>query len=145
MNFVSKKFDELTLSELYEILKVRSSVFIVEKEMRCLDMDGKDQISRHFFIEENGKILAYLRAFYIDDTKTAVRIGRVLTINHGIGMGADIMKKAIAYIKESTDCKTICLDSQKQVIGFYEKLGFNIVSDEFMEEGVLHVKMQLDL
>ncbi len=143
MNFVAKNFSELSLTELYEILKARSQIFIVEQNMHCQDMDGVDQKARHFFIEENGKVLAYLRAFYADDSKTVVRIGRVLSITHGIGLGTDIMRKAMADIKETMNCRKICLDSQKTAIGFYEKLGFQTVSDEFLEEGVIHVAMQL--
>ncbi len=143
MNFVAKYFTELTTCELYEILKARSQVFIVEKGMRCQDIDGVDIKARHFFLEENGKVFVYLRAFYEDDTKNIVRIGRVLSVTHGIGLGADIMKKATADIMKNMKCKAICLDSQKQAIGFYEKLGFKTVSGEFLEEGVIHVKMQL--
>ena len=70
MKFVVKKFCELTNAELYEILRVRSEIFIVEQAMRCQDMDVKDYESQHFYIEEDGKILAYLRAFYTDNSKS---------------------------------------------------------------------------
>ncbi len=141
MNFIAKNFNELTTVELYEILKVRSQIFNVELKMNCQDMDGVDFDAWHFYLQEDGKIVAYLRAYYVD--KTTIRIGRVLTLEHGKGMGVEIMKKSIAYIKQNMPCKTICLDSQKHAIGFYEKLGFKTVSDEFLEEGVLHVKMEL--
>ncbi len=143
MNFVAKNFSELTLTELYEILKARSQIFILEQNMHCQDMDGVDLKARHFFIEENGKVLAYLRAFYEDDSKTVVRIGRVLSITHGVGLGKDIMNRTIADIKQNMKCQKICLDSQKSAICFYEKLGFKTVSGEFLEEGVIHVKMEL--
>ncbi len=145
MNFIAKDFSELTLVELYEILKARSQIFILEKNMHCQDIDGIDYKARHFFIEENGKILAYLRAFYTDDSKKVVRIGRVLSITHGVGLGANIMRKAMADITQNMKCEKICLDSQKSAIGFYEKLGFKNVSDEFLEEGVIHVRMQLEI
>lgn len=70
MRFIAKNFNELSSVELYEILKARSQIFIVEQNMHCQDMDGVDLSARHFFIEENGKVLAYLRAFYI----TAIKI-----------------------------------------------------------------------
>lgn len=142
MNFVAKNFQELSLAELYEILAVRSHIFIMEQNMHCQDIDGTDPVARHLYLEENGKIVAYLRAYYADEEKETVRIGRVLTITHGIGLGAEVMKKAMEDIKRNMNCKRICLDSQKLAIGFYEKLGFQIVSDEFLEEGILHVKMQ---
>lgn len=143
MNFVAKNFSELSLTELYEILKARSQIFLLEQDMHCQDIDGIDLKARHFFMEKDGEILAYLRAFYVDDK--SVRIGRVLSITHGIGLGKDIMHFAIEDIKKNKKCKKLVLDSQKHAIGFYEKIGFKTVSDEFIEEGVLHVKMQLEI
>ncbi|MBR6572209.1 MAG: GNAT family N-acetyltransferase [Clostridia bacterium] len=142
MNFVAKSFEELTKEELYEILKARCEIFIVERGMRCQDMDGMDQVSRHFLLEEEGKILAYLRAFY-DEAEGAVKIGRVLTITHGIGLGAKLMSGAIEDIKKNMKSSKIYVDAQKHAIGFYEKMGFKTVSGEFLEEGVVHVKMEL--
>ncbi len=143
MNFIAKNFDGLLPIELYEILKARSQIFIVEQNMHCQDIDGIDLKARHFYLEENGKVLAYLRAFYYD--KTTVRIGRVLSVTHGIGLGKKVMTEAIKDIKQNMKCKKICLDSQKHAIGFYEKLGFKVVSGEFLEEGVIHVKMELEI
>ncbi len=144
MRFVAKDFSELSLTELYEILKARSQIFILEKNMHCQDIDGIDLEARHFFLEENGEIVAYLRAFYADASKSVVKIGRVLSITHGVGLGAEVMRRAMADIAESMNCRKLCLHSQKSAIGFYEKLGFSIVSEEFLEEGVIHVEMQLE-
>lgn len=143
MRFVAKNFCELTTWELYEILKARSQVFMLEQDIRCQDMDDVDYSSRHLFLEEDGRILAYLRAFYTDDSKNTVRIGRVLTITRGVGLGADIMQRALFDIKNYMPCRRICLDAQKYAIGFYEKFGFKTVSAEFLEEGILHVAMEL--
>ena len=141
MNFITKNFDGLSTCELYEILKVRSQIFIVEQNMHCQDIDDVDYTARHFGLEKGGKIQAYLRAFYIDDC--TVRIGRVLSVTHGIGLGTQIMQKAITDIKQNMPCRKITLDSQKHAVPFYEKFGFKTVSGEFLEEGVLHVKMEL--
>ena len=143
MNFTVKSFGELTRDELYEILKVRSQIFITELKMNCQDIDGVDYDAFHFYLEQDGKIIAYLRAFYIDDN--TVKIGRVLTLHHGKGYGIDIIKRSIDYIKNNMPCKKISLNSQKQVVDFYNKVGFKTVSDEFLEEGILHIKMELDL
>lgn len=144
MNFTVKHFSELTTAELYEILKARSQVFIVELGMNCQDMDGVDLVSKHYFLEEKGRIMAYLRAYPAEQNST-LRIGRVLTIEHGVGLGKMLMEQTVTDIKKAGEFKRICLDSQKHAIGFYEKLGFCIVSGEFLEEGVVHVAMQLDL
>lgn len=145
MGFFAKSFSELTLSELYEILKSRSQIFMLEQNIICQDMDNVDYDALHCFISENGRVTAYLRAFYSDESKTCVKIGRVLTLNHGMGYGKIIMEKAINVIKEKMPCDIISLNSQKQAVGFYLKLGFKVVSDEFLEEGVPHYKMELNL
>jgi len=141
---IAKYFSELSLTELYEILRARSQIFVVQQHMHCQDIDGIDIKAKHFFIEKDGEVMAYLRAFYDDDRKK-VRIGRVLAVEQGIGMGAEVMHMAIEDIKKNMPCQKICLDSQKHAIGFYQKLGFQTVSGEFLEEGVLHVKMELQI
>lgn len=92
MQFKAKNFSELTATEIYEILKARAEGFVVEKKISCVDTDDVDYRARHCFLEENGKVIAYLRAFYEDEKKDTVHIGRVLTIEHGKGIGAILMK-----------------------------------------------------
>lgn len=139
MKLVSKSFEELSKTELYEILRVRTAVFVVEMGMKCQDMDRVDYTARHYFYEQNGEILAYLRAF-LDNGK--VKIGRVLTLEHGVGMGKKFFGEAILQIKNDFPNITLSLHSQKQVVGFYEKFGFKAVSDIFIEEGVEHIEME---
>lgn len=141
MNLIAKEFSKLTTKELYEIFKARAKVFIVEQGIRCVDMDDVDYQSLHCYYEENGIVTAYLRAYY--DGDDAVRIGRVLTIEHGKGVGTQLMKDSIQKIKEKMNCRRIHLDAQKHAIGFYERLGFAVVSDEFLEEGIPHVVMEM--
>ena len=144
MRFIAKNFDELTAGQWYEIAKARMQVFMLEQGIICQDMDGVDYFSRHYFLEEDGRVLAYLRAFYADESKQTVQIGRVLSITHGIGLGAELMREALRDIWDTMGCRKITLHSQKHAEGFYEKLGFYPVSDEFLEEGVVHITMQLD-
>ena len=89
MKFTAKNFNELSSLELYEILKARSQVFIVEQNMRCQDMDGVDLTARHFALLKDGKVLAYLRAFYDDDKKKRRqnRQGTVGYTRHRLGQG----------------------------------------------------------
>ena len=130
---------------MYEILKARAEIFIMEQNMHYQDMDNVDYKSLHcFFIEEN-RVIAYLRAFYQEDNSDIVRIGRVLTLKRGIGIGKELMEKSIIAIKEKIDFKKIIMDAQKYAVGFYEKFGFKSISSDFLEEGVLHVVMELEL
>ncbi len=140
LEFKVKIFDELTVYEIYEILKSRSAVFMLEQGIICQDMDDVDKIAHHCFLEEDGRIIAYLRAFMKDGS---AYIGRVLTTERNKGFGRELMEKSIAYIKENFDTDTIVLHSQSAVSEFYRKLGFIKSSDEFLEEGVCHVEMKL--
>lgn len=145
MKFTAKYFDELTTYELYEILKSRMEVFMLEQGIQCLDMDDVDLRSRHCFLEDGGRVVAYLRAFSKEDDGSAVKLGRVLTLRHGEGLGRELMEKAIADLKARMGCRKLCLDSQKHALSFYEKFGFRVVSEEFLEEGIPHVAMELEV
>ena len=142
MKFYAKKFDELTTKELYEILKSRAQIFVVEQNINYNDMDNIDYKSLHCFLEEDNKIIAYLRAFLKDDNR--VKVGRVLTLNHKNGYGRMLMEKSIDTIKQTFNCNKIWIDAQKHAVGFYEKFGFEMVSDEFLEEGIVHISMALE-
>lgn len=141
MNLIAKQFNELTATELYEILKVRSEIFIIEQNIHYQDMDDVDYDSLHCFFAEDNKVIAYLRAFYIEDN--IVKIGRVLTLKHGNGVGKDLMEQSIIAIKERMKCSKICMDAQKYAVGFYEKFGFKVTSKDFLEEGIVHNTMEL--
>lgn len=145
MNLIAKKFDELTTKELYEILKARAEIFIMEQNIHYQDMDNIDYKSLHCFFMEENKVVAYLRAFYKDENRDVVKIGRVLTLKHGNGIGKDLMKQSIEAIKNIMTCKKICMNAQKHAEGFYEKFGFITTSSDFLEEGVVHVAMELNL
>lgn len=145
MNLIAKKFEELDIAELYEILKARTEIFIMEQNIHYQDMDNVDYKSLHCFFMEENKVIAYLRAFYQEDNNDIVRICRVLTLRHGNEIGRELMEKSIVAIKEKMKCKKISMDAQKHAVGFYEKFGFQVVSDDFLEEGVVHVVMELEL
>ena len=141
MKLISKFFEELSTTELYEILKARAEIFVVEQECIYQDLDDKDYKSLHVFYEEEGKVLAYLRAFVKE--KDVVQVGRVLTIEHGKGLGGKLLKAGLEQIKEKYTPKKIYLEAQCYAIGFYEREGFQICSEEFLEDGIPHVEMEL--
>ena len=140
MTFKAKLFGELTAAEMYEILKARSRVFQLEQNIRYLDEDDTDYDSLHCFFEENGQVAAYLRAFP-DNGK--IRFGRVLTVTHGQGHGKLLMERSVKAARERFGELTVTMDAQKHAEGFYKKLGFVTTSGEFLEEGVVHVVMEL--
>jgi len=141
MNFYAKKFNELTSRELYEILRSRAEIFVVEQSIKYVDMDGIDYDSLHCYIEDGGRVVAYLRAFYDDDG--SVKVGRVLTLRHGRGTGRTLMEKSISAILEKLPTDLIYVNAQQHAVGFYERLGFVGVSDVFYEEKIPHIRMEL--
>lgn len=143
MVLFAKNFKELNTTELYEILKARTEIFVMEQNILYQDMDNIDYDSIHCFFMEDSKVIAYLRAFYQD--KDVVRIGRVLTLKHGNGTGKELMTQSLKAIKEKMKCKKIIMDAQKHAVGFYEKFNFKVTSDDFLEEQVVHVVMELEL
>ena len=143
MNATAKFFDELTTKELYEILKARAEIFVVEQNCVYQDLDDKDYESLHVFYEEDGKVTAYLRAFYRNDR--IVQIGRVLTLQHGTGLGGKLLKEGIAQIKEKMNPRQLYIEAQCYATRYYEREGFRICSDKFLEDGIPHVQMILDL
>ena len=143
MDSVTKTFEELTSRELYEILKSRAEVFVKEQNISYVDEDDVDYRSLHIFLMEDGRVTAYLRAY--PDGEDAVKIGRVLTLIHGRGLGTELMKYAIKAISERLDCKIIRMDAQKQAVEFYKRLGFTVDSGEYLEAGIPHVDMSLEI
>lgn len=141
MELLSKTFQELSAGEVYEILKSRSEIFFMQQNIHCQDMDDVDYDSLHCFFMENNRVTAYLRAYYEGDG--TVKIGRVLTLDHGTGLGRELMLQSLAAINEKMKCGRITVDAQKHAEGFYKKFGFRTVSDDFLEEGIIHVAMEL--
>lgn len=142
MKFEAKFFDELSVSELYEILKSRAEIFMLEQGIVCQDMDDTDYKSLHCFIENEGRIIAYLRAFRDKENEKIAVIGRVLTLVHKKGTGTYLMERSIDAARKAFLADKILVHAQKQAVGFYEKMGFIVVSDEFLEEGVVHLTME---
>ena len=141
MTTVFKFFNELTNTELYEIARSRTEVFLLEQKIICQDLDGVDYDALHCFLWENGRVIAYLRAYY--EGEDTVKIGRVITLTHGVGHGTKLMRESIPEIKKRLPSSVIALHAQSYAIGFYERCGFAVASDEFMEEGIPHVEMTL--
>jgi len=141
LEFKVKFFDELTTAELYEIVRARTKIFLLEQGIICQDFDGVDYDSLHCFLEEAGEVVAYLRAYRADDG--SVKIGRVLSVTHGIGLGTRLVRESIPEIKKRLPSKEITLHAQKHAQHFYEALGFTVISPDFLEEGIPHVSMAL--
>lgn len=138
---IVKTFEELTTRELYEILKVRAAVFVVEQEICYQDMDDIDFRATHVALWRDNQIVAYSRVFK-DEEPEAWHIGRVLTMQRNKNYGLQVMKAAIK-VAETVGARQIKIEAQSYAIGFYEKVGFQVCSDEFLIDGILHKRMRL--
>jgi len=138
-----KKFSELTTSELYEILQLRSEVFVVEQDCVYQDIDFKDQKALHVIGVKNNKVVAYTRVFKPNDYFEKASIGRVVVaekerINK---YGYLIMKASIKGIDTFFNEKEIKISAQKYLKKFYESLDFKMIGEEYLEDGIPHIGM----
>lgn len=143
MELLIKKFDELSTKELYEILKLRVDVFVVEQKCPYPEIDGIDYNSIHVYYKNGDDIVSYLRIYEDKEDKDTVHIGRVISKYRKKGLGKLVMNAAIDKIKNLKKYKKINLFGQVYATEFYEKLGFKTVGESFLEDGIPHVKMEL--
>ena len=136
-----KKFQELSTDELYELLRVRSEVFVVEQNCVYQDMDGDDQKSIHLWLTVADKIAALARVCPAGTHMKEISIGRVITTERGKGYGKQIMLRAIEAAIEHFNATLIDIEAQEYAKGFYEGMGFRQSSDTFMLDGIPHIKM----
>ena len=140
---VVKKFSELSIDELYQILRLRSEVFVVEQDCVYQDLDNKDQISVHIFVKEKNEIVAYTRIFKSGDYYKNPSIGRVVVSkkNRGKELGKKIMISSIDYIQENLKGDKIELSAQKYLDKFYKDLDFYKIGEDYLEDGIPHQRM----
>jgi len=143
MTIVSKNFNELTLNELYDILKLRSKVFVVEQDCVYQDIDDKDKSSIHVIGLKNKNIIAYSRVFKPGDYFQEAAIGRVVVDEkfRRSGYANDIMKASIKLIKNQFNETTIKVSAQTYLKKFYETLGYEQIGEEYLEDGIPHIAM----
>ena len=143
MELVIKNFDRLTSREVYEILKIRTAVFVVEQNCPYQEVDGTDYDSLHVWLKENDEIVAYLRIFEKDSENGTVQIGRVLSKRRGEGLGAKVMGYGIEAAQLEMGAKAIFIEAQTYALDFYKKFGFEPCGEEFLEDGIPHTPMTL--
>lgn len=144
MEFLLKKFDQLTLEELYRILQIRSEVFVVEQDCVYQDLDGRDRSSHHVLGMVEEKIHAYTRivppGVSFDQYAS---IGRVLTtmkVRRG-GYGRLLMKQSVAYCKQLYPSHGIKISAQTYLLDFYSGLDFKADGEGYLEDGIPHIGM----
>ena len=138
-----KSFQELSTQELYDILQLRSEVFVVEQNCVYQDIDGKDQKALHVIGIKNNKIVAYTRIFKPGDYFENASVGRVVVAKNQrqFKYGYDIMKASISAIENSYKETFIKISAQAYLKSFYNNLGFKEIGQEYLEDDIPHIAM----
>ncbi len=138
-----KHFSELTLFELYAILRLRSEVFVVEQDCVYQDIDAKDQKAIHIIGLKKGEVVAYTRIFKAGDYFNNTAIGRVVVkkSERKYGYGRTIMEASLDYISKTLQEKEVELSAQTYLLRFYSDLGFKKTGKEYLEDGIPHIRM----
>lgn len=141
------QFEELDTPSLYNILKLRSEVFVLEQNCCYQDLDGKDEKAVHLqgFCDE--KLVAYCRLFRKGDYFTEASIGRVVvSIEYRrSGLGHQLIRKAIELQKELLKEQKVTISAQLYLKKFYEKHGFVQTSDQYQEDSIAHIQMKIEI
>lgn len=145
MKYHLRKFSELSTSELYDLLQLRSEVFVVEQKCAYQDLDGKDKEALHLIGKINEDTVAYARLFAPGISYKEAAIGRVVVSEKARGKeyGKELMKKAIECISTEYNTDEIIISAQKYLEKFYTELGFLSEGDPYPEDDIPHIKMRL--
>ena len=147
MYFVIKHFKELSINELYEIVKSRFEVFVSEQKIVEQDFDDVDKESYHLFAIKDKRVIAYCRVITLSKEYNTPSIGRVLVLKEyrRKKLAFNIMTEAISFIKHNLKKEEVTLSAQEYIVDFYKSLGFVEASNKYIEAGIPHIKMKLKL
>ena len=143
MIFTIKRFNELSTHELYAVLQLRAEVFVVEQDCVYQDLDNKDLDAYHVLGVLDTKIVAYARIFKPGDYFLESSIGRIVVKKEfrKFQYGYQLVQNSIQFIENSLQQNTILISAQSYLTKFYNSLGFTQVGEEYLEDGIPHIKM----
>ncbi len=147
-NIIIKHFNELNTIELYQLLSLRTEIFVAEQKSIYNDIDFKDYYAYHLMLLDNDKVIACTRIFFnFLNNPNLASIGRVVVDAQYRRQkyGIEIMEKSIEYIKQNKEMKHIQISAQSYLLKFYNSFGFNVIGEEYIEDGIPHHKMISDL
>lgn len=145
MQFVFKPYSKLTVDELYEVLKLRSAIFVVEQNCVYQDIDDKDKKAWHVLGYEGEQLKAYARIIPAGISYKEASIGRVVVAGdyRGKNAGKELMKEAIKNTFEAFKTNEIVISAQHYLLKFYNDLGFKEEGNIYPEDDIPHIKMRL--
>ena len=139
MELVVKHFSELSAEELFEIYKLRVSVFVVEQKCAYQEVDDADRAAYHLWLKEGEKIVAYARVLPPGAAFPTAAIGRVIAVKRRCGLGSKIVEAAVNVAKTRLCADKITIEAQVYARSLYEKYGVRQTSEEFLEDGIAHI------
>lgn len=136
-------FNDLSNVDLYQILKARTDIFVVEQNCAYPELDDLDQVSTHYFLKKDDDIIAYARIIPKNMKYPVVSIGRVLVKKdyRGQGLARELMTRVLDVITQGWQENTIQIQAQTYLKSFYESLGFKQISESYLEDGIPHIDM----
>lgn len=142
-----KPYDELTVDELYEILKLRTDVFVVEQNCAYREIDGKDKHACHLFAQRNGELVAYLRILPKGVSFAEAALGRIVIHPgyRGQGYSKMLIERGIRFVTEILGESEIRISAQARLCEFYRSFGFLPSSEMYLEDGIPHMEMLLSV
>lgn len=145
MEWIFKSFDELTNEELYDILKLRFEVFVIEQNCLDIDPDRKDKVSMHLMLEDDGKIIGCARILPPKVSYDEPSIGRIALDKsyRGTGLGREIVQKCIDFIHNIMKIQKIRISGQAYLLDFYKSFGFVVTEGPYLEDKIPHYQMLL--
>ncbi|PKR77053.1 GNAT family N-acetyltransferase [Halalkalibacillus sediminis] len=144
MRWTSKKFDALSINELYEIMKLRVDVFVVEQDCPYPELDDYDQEAIHLYAVDDEKIVSYSRIIAPSVKYNQASIGRVITLPpyRRDGLGTELINRSIEIAREEwPENDYIKIQAQAHLQRFYENCGFVVMSEEYLEDNIPHIDM----
>ena len=143
LQFKIKRFNELSASELYQLLQLRSEVFVMEQNCVYQDIDGKDEKALHLLGKIDNKVVAYSRIFKAKDYFDNASIGRVAIAEkfRAQKWGHQLMQEAISGIENNFGIQSITISAQLYLKKFYETHGFVQIGETYLEDGIPHIEM----
>lgn len=142
MKLTVKRFDELTAEELWEIYKLRVSVFVVEQGSPHQEVDDFDRLAYHLTLSDESGIKAYARVLPAGTAYSVPAFGRIMAVDRGKGLGMRIVQEAMKVAVEKFDAQAIEISAQSYVRSLYEKNGFVADGEEYMQNNRPHILMR---
>lgn len=142
MEWTVKHFSELSVQELFEIYRLRVSVFVVEQKCPYQEVDEFDRAAYHLWIQDEDGIAAYARVLPPGTAFPTASIGRVIAVKRHCGFGSRIVAAAIRVAETKLQAQEITIEAQVYARSLYEKQGFRQTSEEFLEDGIPHIEMR---